>query len=1260
MARILSKQVQPTNVLQGAYLNAPEADDGTSKAMLFFASVFVSPSISSRVGLCCWDTNLTGGIHLVFDPEDGNSGIRLQIRDSEGTTSTNNIETIPYGSRYHILISAHVDGVDLIVKAALWSPETRSWSTVIDDTQSTVADTFLNLGSTPLTLLARHTGDSHYFQGGIYRVCMFKSATGSAIADVESSTVQDYFTSGLATKPKSVAVTGIGSTPWFDFGRDPGEYNEGVHSGSLGVFTKVGPILDDPDPDPEDEEEETDTDPPTISGLPVIDGDGEVGVEMTAQPAAATGPGTLTTTWQWLKDGVEISGEETESYTPVSGDVGSSISVVQTTTNEYGSDTATSSAVTAYDAPQAPTISGTPTITGSVVVEETITANAAPVSGATPITTTWQWLTVSGNALTNTATNSTYVLDAADEGEVIYVRQTSTNSAGSDTTDSVSYTIAAAGSDLTVSINVTTPNSNIAPAIYAFEASVSESITRTPASGSYAPYTDLTYLLATYEWTFSSTETGNYSRRARIPVAGHAERSKAIGPQVMYCYTTAATHTVTLRVTFPDGRTGTASTNITITDPTDNAVVPSSNRFLVSPNSSTSGAPDHDPANVYTTLQAAWAAIGSSGLSESDVVEVLLDPAQMHTYSSWQGADSLDMSAITPKQVRIASWTRGTIATIDFPNGGTTAFSADRDGFDIVLKTEDLRLQGPHDMSQETGEVLSGIYNNSGNPTEIVVSNCEFIGASTTASAGNDSAGNVICFNECLWEDFTDFILLWPRATGNVALTGCSYIAEVDGAVGGRGKQDADGNSDELVNRHNFTRVGADLYYCHSCEVKAQHTWSGGLGGGLSVNSPGRLGRNNPADMRCVITNNVLTGSFNNQISKETINPRKSVIERNYCIISPIDNRAFGFQSGLASIKNNIFVRHDTPLRAGARKWTAPCAGGTNKYSDVETENEPVFVMGNTLVDYSTNDNFEEDFGMFDTGGLLHVEEENNVIHRPNLDVPVTADVDTTALGFDSWCGNLRFNWCLVEGLTGSSTVAPAGTFTVPYSATTTYLEDTWTENYQLGQADFSAINESWPRERHKTAFWYEISAGVGISVDTPEVGQVTVTNNTGYNWGVGCQVRLRFQPIGESSPQIVKTLDADVLDGGGTVVFDNPNGYTLDVGGGHVRVNIPGNEFSISAESGGLQFTNDSDVTDWPSGMSVNFIVDTKSNPPPDLTVFAHPSGSLSLFRPNAAIAAGSDDQLKPLTDFEGQPRIGSNHPNATGGTYTAGAIDP
>ncbi len=80
---------------------------------------------------------------------------------------------------------------------------------------------------------------------------------------------------------------------------------------------------------------------PTV-GTPSISGTTTVGSTLTASLGAVTGIPTPTVTYQWRRNGVDISGATNTTYVLVSADAGKNITFVQTAVNPAGTASATS------------------------------------------------------------------------------------------------------------------------------------------------------------------------------------------------------------------------------------------------------------------------------------------------------------------------------------------------------------------------------------------------------------------------------------------------------------------------------------------------------------------------------------------------------------------------------------------------------------------------------------------------------------------------------------------------------------------------------------------------------------------------------------------------------------------------------------------------------------------------------------------------------------------------------------------------------
>lgn len=151
-------------------------------------------------------------------------------------------------------------------------------------------------------------------------------------------------------------------------------------------------------------------------------------------------------TYQWLRDGVAINGQTTNSYTiDYVNDIGKVISCRVTAINSGGQASATSLgfAIPAPDpVPDPPSIDPNngvpPSISGTATVGSTLTADHGVWLGS-PTNYTYAWKKEGFNI--PNATGTTYVVQSTDLNSVITVEVTATNGGGSNTAVSAGVTI---------------------------------------------------------------------------------------------------------------------------------------------------------------------------------------------------------------------------------------------------------------------------------------------------------------------------------------------------------------------------------------------------------------------------------------------------------------------------------------------------------------------------------------------------------------------------------------------------------------------------------------------------------------------------------------------------------------------------------------------------------------------------------------------------------------------------------------------------
>ena len=176
-------------------------------------------------------------------------------------------------------------------------------------------------------------------------------------------------------------------------------------------------------------------------GAPTITGRAKVGQTLTAVTTGIMDAHGLTSpmyTYQWIRvdtDSTEtdISGATSDLYYPVAADLGTTIKVKVSFTDDASNAETLTSAATASISPNNPA-TGVPTITGRAQVGQTLTAVTTGImdaDGLASVSYTYQWIRVDSgtDADISGATSSTYTLVAADEGTTIKVKVSFTDDA---------------------------------------------------------------------------------------------------------------------------------------------------------------------------------------------------------------------------------------------------------------------------------------------------------------------------------------------------------------------------------------------------------------------------------------------------------------------------------------------------------------------------------------------------------------------------------------------------------------------------------------------------------------------------------------------------------------------------------------------------------------------------------------------------------------------------------------------------------------
>ena len=171
----------------------------------------------------------------------------------------------------------------------------------------------------------------------------------------------------------------------------------------------------------------------SATGAPTITGTPQVDQTLTANTSSiddGDGLDSVSYSYQWIRSDngadTDIAGETDSTYTLVLADLGKTIKVQVTFTDDADNDeTLTSEATVAVAAAPNRDATGQPTISETPQVDETLTADTSAISdedGLSNVSYQYQWLR--DDADITGQTNSTYRLVSADEGKTIKVRVT--------------------------------------------------------------------------------------------------------------------------------------------------------------------------------------------------------------------------------------------------------------------------------------------------------------------------------------------------------------------------------------------------------------------------------------------------------------------------------------------------------------------------------------------------------------------------------------------------------------------------------------------------------------------------------------------------------------------------------------------------------------------------------------------------------------------------------------------------------------------
>ncbi len=320
----------------------------------------------------------------------------------------------------------------------------------------------------------------------------------SRVADSVTLSLAPAAGDGIAVNDWTVAVQAVagGKAPegarLLQHSADPGEPATLVISGlsvssDLVFYARGSGLSDDATPTAATTEWGAATstlDSFTEAPVPTITGTASVGSRLSVTTGTWE-PAPTSFAYQWMRNGMPISGATDDQYGLVADDLAARISVTVTATRSgYAPATQVSSETTAVTEGSL-TSTPIPTVSGTARVGSTLMATSG-TWGPDSVDLDYQWLR-NGSVISN-ATSSTYVLAAADLGAKVSVRVTGVKSgfASVSRTSAVSATVAAG--------TVTSPTPTISGSVR-----VGSKLTAVTTAWSPAPLT------FTYQWLRGGT-----------------------------------------------------------------------------------------------------------------------------------------------------------------------------------------------------------------------------------------------------------------------------------------------------------------------------------------------------------------------------------------------------------------------------------------------------------------------------------------------------------------------------------------------------------------------------------------------------------------------------------------------------------------------------------------------------------------------------------------------------------------------------------
>ncbi|ASJ73793.1 DUF4347 domain-containing protein [Granulosicoccus antarcticus] len=558
--------------------------------------------------------------------------------------------------------------------------------------------------------------------------------------------------------------------------------------------------------------------------------EGEV---LTASNTLADEDGLGTITYQWQRDGVNISGATNTTYTTIQADVGTVIQAVASYTDSQGTPESVTSTATAAVGNVNDSPTGTVTIDNTMPDQgDVLTASntLADEDGLGTISYQWQrdGVDISG------ATNTTYTTIQTDVGSTVQVVASYTDGQG--TSESVTSTATVAVGNVndiptgTVTIDSTTPNEG-------------DILT---ASNTLADEDGLGTI--TYQWQRDGVNISGATNTTYTTI--HADVGTAIQAVASYTDSQGTPESVTSTATAAvgnvnDSPTGAVTIDNTIPDQGDvltasNTLADEDGLGTVSYQWQRDGVDISSATNTsYTTVQADVGAVIRVVASYTD------DQGTPESVSSSATAAVGNVNDVPTGTVTIDSTTpnEGDILTAsntlaDEDGLGTVSYQWQRDGLDISGATNTIYTTVQTDVGSVV-RVVASYTDNQGTP--------ESVSSSATAAVGNvnDAPTGTVTIDNTAPDE------------GDV-LTASNTLADEDGMGAITYQWQRDGVDISSATNMSYTTVQADVGVV--IRVVASYTDNQGMTESVSSTATAPVGNVNDSPTGTVTIDNAMPG----------------------------------------------------------------------------------------------------------------------------------------------------------------------------------------------------------------------------------------------------------------------------------------------------------------------------------------------------------------------------------------------------------------